>query len=101
MLQPMLLFVLCFSTDVLLCVKLQCLRGFKLWANPVHPVLRTLLGALGQERGREDVKGSFPPLKLGHWLQGLCTQQNTAENKYPRYGQVPLLVTQCACIALP
>lgn len=66
----MLLFVLCFSTDVLLRVKLLHLRGLKLWANPVHPVLRTLLGALGQERGREGVKGSVSSPKIRSLVAG-------------------------------
>lgn len=56
--RPLVLFVPCFSRDVLLCVKLLFTLGLKLQANPFHPVLRTQPGALGLERSREDVKGT-------------------------------------------
>lgn len=44
------------------------------WANPVHPVFRTLCGVLDQERGRGDVKMIVSSLKITLLVPGIvCT----------------------------
>jgi len=89
--RPTALLVPCFSRAVSLCVKLLCTRGLRLQANPAHPVLRTLLGAFGQEGGREDAKGLARSFR--RWL--------TAGAVRTRQDLPPPWVRRCARVVPP